>query len=134
MSETFKACDPCTKQCMRRIARGDNNAHVPSFCTFLPADYKSRLRIPRKFVDEYGNQLREHIVLEGPSGQIWLVNRDPEMNLVKGWESFVSDHNLQAGEFLVFNMDNASFFKVHIYGKGGGEKHIPFRINSEALS
>lgn len=72
--------------------------------------------------------------MEGPSGQIWLVNRDAEMNLVKGWESFVSDHSLEFGDFLVFNMDNASFFKVHIFGKEGGEKHIPFRINSEALS
>lgn len=134
MSAKFKACDPCSKQCMRRIARGDNNAHVPSFCTFLPADYKSQLRIPRKFVEEYGNQLREDIILEGPSGQIWLVNRDPQMNLVKGWESFVCDHSLEAGDFLVLNMDNASFFKVHIYGKEGGEKHIPFRIDSEALS
>jgi len=134
MSAKFSACDSCNKQCRRKTATGNTNAHVPSFCVFLPADFKSQLRIPRKFVDEYGNQLREDIILEGPSGRIWLVSRNPEMNLVKGWESFVSDHTLDAGDFLVFNMDTASFFKVHIYGKDGSEKHIPFRINSEALS
>ena len=61
---------------------------------------------------------------EGPSGQIWLVDRDTEMNLVKGWESFVPDHPLEFRDFLVFNMDNASFLKVHIYGKEGGEKQL----------
>ena len=53
---------------------------------------------------------------EGIHGQIWLVDRDAEVKFVKVWESFISDHFLEFRDFLVFNMDNASFFKVHIFG------------------
>ena len=59
---------------------------------------------------------------EWPHGHIWLVDCVDEMNLVKGWESFVPNLPLEFGDFLVFNMDNASLFKVHIYGKDSGQK------------
>eukprot|EP01018_Ginkgo_biloba_P019329 Gb_33833 [translate_table: standard] len=136
MEETvklFSACDKCSEMCKRKLAKGDPAPHVPSFCTFLLSDFSSRLKIPREFVDRFEAQLREDIILEGPSGQIWLVNLDADMTLVKGWDCFVSDHSLETGDFLVFTMVNASFFKVHIYGKEGGEKRFTV-MNSEAFT
>lgn len=40
----------------------------------------------------------------------------------KGWQDFVKDNSLEAGEFLVFRYDGNSGFDVQIFGKSGCEK------------
>lgn len=40
----------------------------------------------------------------------------------KGWQEFVKDNSLEAGEFLVFRYDGNLGFDVQIFGKSGCEK------------
>lgn len=44
--------------------------------------------------------------------------------LKKGWQSFVSYHNLMVGEFLVFKHDGKNSFIVKLYGINGCKKEL----------
>ncbi|GLJ24528.1 hypothetical protein SUGI_0468650 [Cryptomeria japonica] len=129
----FRACEWCTAGCRLKSAKGLKHPHVPSFCTLFNSIHRKNLTIPPEFAAQFKDQIREDLILEGPSGQIWTVSRDSEMNLVKGWDKFVFDHSLKEGEFLVFNLVDRSHFIVHIYDTDGPEKHTHFRIDVKQI-
>ncbi|KAH9299055.1 hypothetical protein KI387_030737, partial [Taxus chinensis] len=60
------------------------------------------IRIPPAF---FKNIRKEDMNLEGPSGHKWIVklwHGGTKMEFRPGWESFVCDHEITLGEFLVF--------------------------------
>lgn len=52
------------------------------------------------------------------------------MTIEHGWKSFVSDHSIEFGDFLVFKHAGKSHFIVQIFGQSGCEKQSAFTVTS----
>lgn len=74
--------------------------------------------IPRSFVDQYGQELSNPVLLTLPSGVKWKVNwtkRDDDIWFRKVWERFAQYYSLNYGHFLLFRYEGRSKFKVLIF-------------------
>ncbi|KAF8399865.1 hypothetical protein HHK36_015736 [Tetracentron sinense] len=63
--------------------------------------------------------------LEDSNGHRWRVklsNLNDSLAFQQGWHDFASDHNLEIGDFVVFNYIMESHFVVQIYSRNGCEK------------
>ncbi|PRQ31215.1 putative transcription factor B3-Domain family [Rosa chinensis] len=63
-----------------------------------------------------------------PSGKCWNVELERTENGLffhnDGWQTFVKDHLLQVGDFLVFRYDGESNFEVTLYDRTCCEKDV----------
>uniref|UniRef100_A0A6N2LC47 TF-B3 domain-containing protein n=1 Tax=Salix viminalis TaxID=40686 RepID=A0A6N2LC47_SALVM len=77
-----------------------------------------KLKIPKKFVNKYGDELSSIATLTAPCGGICLVELQ-EVNgklwFHKGWHEFVECYSIRVGYFLVFLYEGKSNFNVHMY-------------------
>ncbi|XP_004305410.1 PREDICTED: B3 domain-containing protein REM5-like [Fragaria vesca subsp. vesca] len=98
---------------------------APAFFTVLVGGFSEKMKIPRAFVNHFnGPALCQ---LEGPNGNCWDVKLEEKNNdffFHKGWKKFVKDNFLDEGDFLVFNYDGNSCFKVTIYDESACEMDI----------
>jgi len=81
--------------------------------------------IPQKFVQRLMRKITGTIKLEsrvGSSFDVQVINNQGKVSLGFGWEAFVSAHDLNMGDFLVFKYDQRSHFKVLIFDSSGCEK------------
>ena len=81
--------------------------------------------IPQKFVQRLTGKITGTIKLEsraGSSFDVQVINNQGKVSLGFGWEAFVSAHDLNMGDFLVFKYDQRSHFKVLIFDSSGCEK------------
>ncbi|KAH9309570.1 hypothetical protein KI387_037481, partial [Taxus chinensis] len=114
-------------------------AHIYAYCeNCFNVLFISLQRIPPAFVKNLIKETYEDMALEGPSGHQWIVKLwrgGTEMEFRQGWESFVRDHEIALGEFLVFKYICRSYFQVMIFGKSACEKKLtvfePGKINSD---
>ena len=73
--------------------------------------------IPQKFVQRLTGKITGTIKLEsraGSSFDVQVINNQGKVSLGFGWEAFVSSHDLNRGDFLVFKYNRRSHLKVLI--------------------
>ncbi|XVF15667.1 hypothetical protein REPUB_Repub09cG0174300 [Reevesia pubescens] len=91
----------------------------------LIGGFRNYLRIPKKFMSNFRENLSGTIHLRGPSGFMWTVKLGrmfDQVVLLNGWENFVKDHSLAEADFLVFRYDGNSTFNVIIFDRSGCER------------
>ncbi|KAJ6368590.1 hypothetical protein OIU77_021058 [Salix suchowensis] len=77
-----------------------------------------KLKIPKKFVNKYGDELSSIATLTAPCGGIFLVELQKvngKLWFHKGWHEFVECYSIRVGYFLVFLYEGKSNFNVHMY-------------------
>ncbi|KAF6177089.1 hypothetical protein GIB67_015964 [Kingdonia uniflora] len=83
-------------------------------------------RIPPSFNKHFnGISLPQKLYIRSPTGKSWTVilkKVDDDLFNRNGWQAFMSDHSLKAGEFLVFKYCGNSKFNVKIYDRTCCEK------------
>ncbi|KAJ4968705.1 hypothetical protein NE237_015406 [Protea cynaroides] len=100
-----------------------------SFFKILPADFTEELKIPPAFAKQLDGKLPGEFLLRSHTEKSWSVKVE---NIAKdtffrhGWQTFVMDHSLESGDFIVFNYIGNSHFYVQIFGRHGCEKHVRF--------
>ncbi|KAJ6844904.1 B3 domain-containing protein-like [Iris pallida] len=98
----------------------------PSFFkVMIGPDFAKTLRVPPQFKKHLGGNTGARAVLRRPGNRQWAVatrNLDGDLYFQEGWEDFVADNRISAGEFLVFFYDGGGGFDVAAYGTSGCEK------------
>ncbi|PNT41283.1 hypothetical protein POPTR_004G147000v4 [Populus trichocarpa] len=77
-----------------------------------------KLKIPKKFVNKYGDELSSVATLTVPCGRICLVELQKvngKLWFHKGWHEFVECYSIRVGYFLVFIYEGKSNFNVHMF-------------------
>ncbi|XP_011005669.1 PREDICTED: B3 domain-containing transcription factor VRN1-like [Populus euphratica] len=77
-----------------------------------------KLKIPKKFVNKYGDELSSVATLTVPCGRIYLVELQKVNGRLwfhKGWHEFVECYSIRVGYFLVFIYEGKSNFNVHMF-------------------
>ncbi|KAL4595849.1 hypothetical protein ACB092_12G121700 [Castanea dentata] len=121
----------------RRSRVGPNwDNHRPSrsrpshfFKIILPSTMRDmKLRLPEKFVREYGDKLSSVATLTVPNGSIWQVRLEKANNNIwfhGGWRDFVDYHSINYGYFLVFKYKGNSKFHVLVFDMTATEIEYP---------
>ncbi|KAG2536567.1 putative B3 domain-containing protein Os03g0621600 [Panicum virgatum] len=95
------------------------------FFRIMVGDFRQRMTIPQKFVQRLTGKITGTIKLEsraGSSFDVQVINNQGKVSLGFGWEAFVSSHDLNRGDFLVFKYNRRSHLKVLIFDPSGCEK------------
>ncbi|KAB1199848.1 B3 domain-containing transcription factor VRN1 [Morella rubra] len=100
------------------------------FKIILPsAMAEKKLRIPAKFVREFGDKLSARATLTVPNGQIWQVGLEEAQSKIwfqEGWRDFVEHHSIDHGYFLVFRYEGNSNFSVLVFDQTSTEIQYPW--------
>lgn len=83
-----------------------------------------KLRIPKKFIIQYGKDMGNHISLKVPSGAVWnveLVKSSDAVWMCKGWKEFAKYYSIGFRHLLVFRYDGSSNFHVIIFDTSASE-------------
>ncbi|MCO5608882.1 hypothetical protein L7F22_063100 [Adiantum nelumboides] len=147
----YVACRPCTEHCQRIHSQGFSPcSRTPSFFSLLPpfpSCAPCSLPIPAGFlggknirVDQTsipGEHLYSETQLEGPSGATWIVAMQgmalDNLAFTTGWDKFVKDHSLVAGDLLFFKLLSRSSFSVSVYGSDGCEKAVALTAQNSGV-
>jgi hypothetical protein len=81
--------------------------------------------IPQKFVQYIRGKITRNVKFESRNGStfnVQLINDLGKLVLASGWEEFVTVHDLNMGNFLVFKYNGSSHLKVLIFDPSGCEK------------
>ncbi|KAJ9152917.1 hypothetical protein P3X46_026425 [Hevea brasiliensis] len=92
---------------------------------------QNKLRIPKKFVRKFGDELSGVATLTVPDDRIWLVTLrqiDQKLWFYNGWHEFVVHYSICTGHFLVFRNEGNSNFSVHMYVLAPYQTKDPFRM------
>lgn len=128
-TKRYSPCLRCTQTCYR--THGLGNFSGSCFFKVMLHDFRQKLKLPPKFVNQIKGHMSPDVILEGPSGQLWhaeLCCVGTVMTIEHGWKNFVSDHAIEYGDFLVFKHCGNSHFIVQIFGRTGCEKQSAFTI------
>ncbi|TVU46118.1 hypothetical protein EJB05_05636 [Eragrostis curvula] len=104
---------------------GDIDDQDKHFFKIMAGDFRKRLTIPQKFVQHFLGTLTGTIKLESRNGatfDVQVIYDLGKLVLGSGWDEFVSVHDLNMGDFLVFKYDGSSHLKVLIFDPSGCEK------------
>ncbi|KAJ4827434.1 hypothetical protein Tsubulata_011087 [Turnera subulata] len=88
-----------------------------------------KLKIPKKFVKRYGDELTAFVTIIVPDGRMWLIELqkvNAELWFRNGWQEFMEFYSLGTGHFLVFRYEGKSRFNVHIFDLTVSEIKYPF--------
>ncbi|GMI68096.1 hypothetical protein HRI_000478900 [Hibiscus trionum] len=94
---------------------------------------KGKLGIPRKFVENHGNDMSSPAMLRVPSGEVWKVELskcDGKILLENGWLEFSKHYFLELGYLLVFRYDGNNNFHVVIFNRSASEIQYPCTSNN----
>ncbi|XP_062145595.1 B3 domain-containing protein At4g01580-like isoform X2 [Alnus glutinosa] len=99
------------------------------FKIILPSTIDDKkLRIPEKFVREFGDELFAVATLTTPNGHFWKVRlekSDKEIWFHDGWQDFVDYYSIHYGYFLVFRYEGNSIFHVLVFDNTATEIEYP---------
>ncbi|KAJ6900199.1 B3 domain-containing transcription factor VRN1-like [Populus alba x Populus x berolinensis] len=106
----------------RRYLRSLSQIESP-LCHFFKIVFPStlkdkKLRIPREFVEKFGEGLSDIAKVAVPNGDEWQVGITKEHNniwLDEGWQEFVEHHSIGSGYLVVFRYRGDSNFSVLIF-------------------
>ncbi|XP_059435029.1 B3 domain-containing transcription factor VRN1-like [Corylus avellana] len=105
------------------------------FKIILPSTIDDKkLRIPVKFVMEFGYELSDVATLTVPNGHFWQVGLEKankEIWFDDGWQDFMESHSIHYGYFLVFRYERNSKFHVLVFDNTATEIHYPRREDCE---
>ncbi|KAK2665153.1 hypothetical protein Ddye_003727 [Dipteronia dyeriana] len=90
-----------------------------------------KLRIPDKFVREFGDELLAFATVTVPDGRVWRVGlyKDGEKNWFHhGWPNFIEYYSIRDGYFLVFEYKKRSNFHVIILDTSNLEIDYPYNF------
>ncbi|CAN6304199.1 unnamed protein product [Urochloa humidicola] len=119
----------------------DENNHTHDQCKrffkVLIGDFSKRLVLPDKLAQHFRGKIARNFKLESRSGRtfdVQIAKNLGRLTLQSGWESFVSAHDLNMLDFLVFKYDGISLMKVLIFDSSGCEKVPPCFARKNATS
>ncbi|CAD6205853.1 unnamed protein product [Miscanthus lutarioriparius] len=101
------------------------------FFKVLVGDFRERLVIPDKFEQHFRGLIANNAKLESRCGYTFDVEVAKNLGKVvlqTGWKEFVTAHDLNMGDLLVFKYDGTSRFKVLIFGLSCCEKMPPCHV------
>ncbi|PRQ47788.1 putative transcription factor B3-Domain family [Rosa chinensis] len=110
------------------------------FCAITPHFFKiiledtsreHKLKIPKKFMIKYGEDLSNSVCLKLPSGSEWeveLTRCNGKAWFERGWPEFSRFCSLNYGTFLVFRYEGNSHFEVCIFDTSATEIDYPLTI------
>ncbi|XP_058180021.1 B3 domain-containing transcription factor VRN1-like [Rhododendron vialii] len=87
-----------------------------------------KLRIPLKFISQYGKNVGNHVFLKVPSGAVWKVELERSNGVVwmcNGWKEFAKYYSIGFGHLLVFRYDGNCNFNVLIFDTSASEIAYP---------
>ncbi|XP_071902045.1 uncharacterized protein [Coffea arabica] len=121
------ACEECIRNCqLTHRNKMDLSPSVTRFFKVLVGDdFSQFLLLPRKFADTVMYLVNQETKLEDSNGVQWTVTLSLAKNslaFTRGWQEFSLDHNLQAGDFLLFNYIKGTHFVVYIFDKSCCER------------
>ncbi|XP_059657283.1 B3 domain-containing protein Os01g0905400-like [Cornus florida] len=129
MGCNLEACAECTENCL--LIHGKKNDPSPTITSFFKVmigdDFSKVMFLPPKFARTVSALVGQKTHLEDAIGRRWIVTVSKingSIAFQKGWHGFSLDHDLEVGDFLVFNYIKGSHFVVQIYGKTGCHKPV----------
>ncbi|KAG8097610.1 hypothetical protein GUJ93_ZPchr0013g34581 [Zizania palustris] len=99
--------------------------HGKHFFKVMVDGFRETMAIPDEFVRHFRGRIPRTIKLQSHNGCIFdvqITKNLGRLSLQSGWKAFVSAHDLEVGDFLVFKYDGISKFKVQIFGPSCCEK------------
>ncbi|KAH0722765.1 hypothetical protein KY290_005414 [Solanum tuberosum] len=104
-----------------------NGKRVISFFKVMIAEtFLEVLFFPPKFARSVPHLTDQEIYLEDSCGRRWMAtvcNYNGSLAIRQGWDKFSTEHDLKAGEFLLFHyVPDDRHFIVQIFGTSGCEK------------
>ncbi|KAL3515233.1 hypothetical protein ACH5RR_022135 [Cinchona calisaya] len=93
-----------------------------------------KLILPDEFVERYGGELSECIMLKVPVGSIWRVGLEREGDLLwlhEGFQKLMEHYSIGLGYFLLFKYKGHSQFDVHVFDLTATEIHYPCSTQPE---
>ncbi|KAF7113891.1 hypothetical protein RHSIM_RhsimUnG0104400 [Rhododendron simsii] len=87
-----------------------------------------KLRIPTKFIGQYGKNVGNHVFLKVPSGAVWKVELERSNGVVwmcNGWKEFAKYYSIGFGHLLVFRYNGNCNFNVLIFDTSASEIEYP---------
>ncbi|KAL5228766.1 hypothetical protein ABZP36_017031 [Zizania latifolia] len=122
-----RACVDCTMRCVRVHGRASSSkkATLPSFFKIMIGYFSEIMEIPRPFARTIADLTGSNVYLEDAFGLRWRVRlclHDGVLSFGHGWKNFVLDHDIGAGEFLVFRQIARSVFTVQIFALSACER------------
>ncbi|KAL2347920.1 hypothetical protein Fmac_001920 [Flemingia macrophylla] len=108
----------------------NSRRHIHFFKVIIERTIRDeKLMIPTSFVEQYGKELSNTIMLKLPNGDKWKVHLTKsdrnDMWLEKGWKKFRKHYSLDYGHFLVFKYEGGSQFQILILHPSGLEIDYP---------
>ncbi|XP_057535859.1 B3 domain-containing protein Os11g0197600-like isoform X5 [Amaranthus tricolor] len=131
MDDKPEACAECSRFCLSlHKSKLDPLPIVSSFFKVMLGNHFSEvLIVPPRFAKTITELEGKSTYFEDSTGQKWevyLTNNNGSLAFQKGWREFFVDHNIQLGDFLVFNYFKGSHFNVQIFDRSGCEKPMIF--------
>uniref|UniRef100_A0A0D3FLC9 TF-B3 domain-containing protein n=1 Tax=Oryza barthii TaxID=65489 RepID=A0A0D3FLC9_9ORYZ len=96
-----------------------------NFFKVMIGRFRERMIIPNEFLQYFRGKIPRTIKLQlrdGCTYDVQVTKNLGKISLQSGWKAFVTAHDLQMGDFLVFSYDGISKLKVLIFGPSGCEK------------
>ncbi|KAE9605231.1 putative transcription factor B3-Domain family [Lupinus albus] len=113
--------------------RVNHNSHF--FKVILESNLRNGdLRVPKSFVKKYWKGMRNPISLRLPNLTEWKVywmKRGGDVWFLNGWKEFAEYLSLDAAQFLMFQHEGKSQFKVIVFGKSALEVKYPLSIGND---
>ncbi|XP_061988030.1 uncharacterized protein LOC133706499 isoform X7 [Rosa rugosa] len=128
MVHDFEACADCTQKCL--LIHGNKKSGSHNETSFFKIMFGKQFS---KFMDLPPKVARilllsdRRTFLEDSCGLRWKVaisSVNGSWAFQQGWNAFALDHDLQVGDFLVFNYVVGSHFTVKIYDNSGCEVNL----------
>ncbi|XP_062114138.1 putative B3 domain-containing protein At5g66980 [Humulus lupulus] len=95
------------------------------FKVFMPQFSSKRLQIPPAFVRRHLKESQKEVTLRDHNGKLWrigLVIIEKYLYFGINWDSFVREHSLVLGDFLIFKLHGNLLFSVKLFGRDGCNK------------
>ncbi|KAM5571786.1 hypothetical protein ABKV19_012063 [Rosa sericea] len=128
MVHDFEACADCTQKCLLVHGNKKSGSHIETsfFKIMFGKQFSEFMELPPK-VARILLLSDRRTFLEDSRGLRWKVaisSVNGSWAFQQGWNAFALDHDLQVGDFLVFNYVVGSHFTVKIYDNSGCEVNL----------
>ncbi|KAI3794074.1 hypothetical protein L1987_36699 [Smallanthus sonchifolius] len=111
----------------RRLVSPENPVN---FLKIIPSDDtpSTGIRLPEKFMEDYGKYLSERVTLKVRNGDVWKVGlhkSKDEIWLKNGWGKFAEHYGIGLWHLLMFEYEGSSTFGVIIFDVTASEIKYP---------
>lgn len=111
--------------CATNNQQGESQV-ISRFFKFIAPDFEAELRLPPRFCRNLYEKIPEQAFLQSRKG-FWEVTIGKRSNELltfcgKGWKSFIHNHELKFGDFMVFEHTGGMVFKTYVFEPSACEK------------